>query len=85
MNLGLNVSKSCSDVCGTFLLSGCSVTDDLDLVQVVPDLFETSRVVAFESIVFLTNSEYSLRDTVVSKDGRITAGGKLVLCSKILG
>ena len=84
MNLGLNVSKGSSDVCGTFLLSGCSVTDDLNLVQVVPDLLKTSRVAAIESIVFLTNSKYSLCDAVIGKNGRITAGGELVLCSKIL-
>jgi len=84
MNLWLDISKGCSNVCSTLFLSINSITDDLNLLQVFPDFLETSRisdtlVTIVVIIVFLANSEYRFSNAVVGEDRRVPALGDLVL------
>jgi hypothetical protein len=82
--LGLDSSKSGSNLCCTLLLSVRGVTNNLDLLAVLPDLLETWRVAdvavgVVEIVVFLTNDENGLRDVVLGINGRIATFSKLVL------
>jgi len=83
VNLGLDFSKSGSDVCCPMLLSLCSVMSYLDLLQVLPDFLIAGGISDLQTlvkvVVFLTNEEYRLSKAVVSEDGRIPTGSKLVL------
>jgi len=64
-------------------LSLCSVTSYLDLLQVLLDFLKARGISDLQAlvkvIVFLMDEEYRLSKAVVSKDGRIPAGSKLVL------
>jgi len=52
----------------------------LDLLQEIPDFFETGDAFCIvESVVFFMNGEYGLSDTMVSEDGRVSTINKLVL------
>ena len=62
----------------------CVVSENLDLLQVLPDFLEAGRigdglVLVFKIVHFLANLEYSLGDAVVGENGWIAAVDELIL------
>ena len=72
-------------------MSVCIVTEELDLSAELPDVLEARRVgdalvSIVESVIFLTNDEYSLSDAGVRVDRRVSTVDELFLleCSLVV-